>query len=371
MSFHGHKMPIMAWRRPHSCAHWLHQPILPRREAKHARVFNVRSIHRDAPSGRRRKGTIFVVTRSGPCQRAVAHDRPADLRATADIQHHVERDGRGDNVLACYLCPSTHKALRGHVDTEMRKVTTPGLFSNKSPPARPAQTSTFDGSGAKVRPRAALWPWPNTRLMRYPQRPLMTSVTIIPAGHDPAFETNEFVPETPLPAQADTDTACCVGTGAQLEDFALVESLRRGINTPAFRLGRIVHDPHNSGKAKHRLHHFSWPGPGRLSTVGAMTAPEDGAVPADRPEARDLLSAAPHRLDRPRITTSLPDILPPAYRRCNLPQRDGATAPRTGPGRSRYHPAAADDGPNTAGRGGNTCSGDKPQNAPGAAHHAA
>jgi len=42
----------------------------------------------------------------------------------------------------------------------------------------------------------------------------------------------------------------------QAEDIALVESVQRGMTTPAFTQGRIVHDPAGSGKSEHGVHHF-------------------------------------------------------------------------------------------------------------------
>ena len=41
----------------------------------------------------------------------------------------------------------------------------------------------------------------------------------------------------------------------QREDIDIVESVQRGMSTPAFRQGRIVHDP-NSGQSEHAVHHF-------------------------------------------------------------------------------------------------------------------
>ena len=42
----------------------------------------------------------------------------------------------------------------------------------------------------------------------------------------------------------------------QVEDINLVESVQRGMETPAFEQGRIVHDPSGSGKSEHAVHHF-------------------------------------------------------------------------------------------------------------------
>ncbi|MEO1143960.1 MAG: SRPBCC family protein, partial [Pseudomonadota bacterium] len=41
-----------------------------------------------------------------------------------------------------------------------------------------------------------------------------------------------------------------------VEDINLVESVQRGMSTPAFDQGRIVHDPDGSGKSEHAVHHF-------------------------------------------------------------------------------------------------------------------
>ena len=42
----------------------------------------------------------------------------------------------------------------------------------------------------------------------------------------------------------------------QPEDIGLVESVQRGMATPAFTQGRIVNDPDGSGKSEHAVHHF-------------------------------------------------------------------------------------------------------------------
>jgi choline monooxygenase len=42
----------------------------------------------------------------------------------------------------------------------------------------------------------------------------------------------------------------------QPEDIGLVESVQRGMSTPAFTRGRLVNDPAGSGKSEHAVHHF-------------------------------------------------------------------------------------------------------------------
>ena len=42
----------------------------------------------------------------------------------------------------------------------------------------------------------------------------------------------------------------------QVEDIKIVESVQKGMNTPAFTQGRIVNDPDGSGQSEHAVHHF-------------------------------------------------------------------------------------------------------------------
>ena len=42
----------------------------------------------------------------------------------------------------------------------------------------------------------------------------------------------------------------------QVEDISLVESVQRGMQTPAFRKGRYLIDKNGSGMSEHGVHHF-------------------------------------------------------------------------------------------------------------------
>ena len=42
----------------------------------------------------------------------------------------------------------------------------------------------------------------------------------------------------------------------QAQDIGIVESVQRGMRTPAFDQGRIVFDPAGSGLSEHGVHHF-------------------------------------------------------------------------------------------------------------------
>ncbi len=84
----------------------------------------------------------------------------------------------------------------------------------------------------------------------------MIVLNIIPVGVDRTMETYDFYLETPEPDAMEVDAMRYIDEVLQAEDIALVETVQRGMNTPAFERGRIVHDPAGSGKSEHALHHF-------------------------------------------------------------------------------------------------------------------
>ena len=116
--------------------------------------------------------------------------------------------------------------------------------------------SAYDVSAATVKTHAVWWLWPNTCLMRYPGRSSMIVMNIIPVTHDRTFEIYDFYLETPDADPMEKEAIRYIDEVLQVEDIALVESVQRGMNTPAFTQGRIVHDPDGSGKSEHAVHHF-------------------------------------------------------------------------------------------------------------------
>ncbi len=84
----------------------------------------------------------------------------------------------------------------------------------------------------------------------------MIVLNVIPVAPDRTFETYDFFLETPDPDDTEKAAIEYLDKVLQAEDIALVESVQRGMNTPAFQQGRIVYDPSGSGKSEHALHHF-------------------------------------------------------------------------------------------------------------------
>ncbi|MEM8876238.1 MAG: ring-hydroxylating oxygenase subunit alpha [Pseudomonadota bacterium] len=161
-----------------------------------------------------------------------------------------------DNFLECYHCPTAHKDFCNLVDMDTYQVTTHGIYSSHMADAGQATNTAYDVSNATVRTHAVWWLWPTTCLMRYPGRSSMIVLNIIPVGPDRTLETYDFFLETPEPNEMEVDAIRYLDEVLQVEDISLVESVQRGMNTPAFTQGRIVHDPHGSGKSEHAVHHF-------------------------------------------------------------------------------------------------------------------
>jgi choline monooxygenase len=161
-----------------------------------------------------------------------------------------------DNFLECYHCPVVHKDFCSLVDMDTYTVTTHGIYSSHMAEAGKGANSAYDVSNATVRTHAVWWLWPNTCLMRYPGRSSMIVLNIIPAGCDRTLETYDFFLETPEPDEMEKEAIRYLDDVLQVEDISLVESVQRGMNTPAFSQGRIVHDPAGSGKSEHAVHHF-------------------------------------------------------------------------------------------------------------------
>ncbi len=161
-----------------------------------------------------------------------------------------------DNFLECYHCPTAHKDFCNLVDMDTYRVTTHGIYSSHMAEAGKGANTAYDVSNATVRTHAVWWLWPTTCLMRYPGRSSMIVLNIVPAGPDRTLETYDFFLETPEPDEMELEAIRYLDEVLQREDIDIVESVQRGMTTPAFTQGRIVNDPEGSGKSEHAVHHF-------------------------------------------------------------------------------------------------------------------
>ena len=201
-----------------------------------------------------------LARQSGDLETEVRHWAPdvAQLTFGHRLTYDIKSNWKNvvDNFLECYHCPTAHKDFCNLVDMDTYKVTTYGIYSSHMADAGQNANSAYDVSNATVKTHAVWWLWPTTCLMRYPGRSSMIVLNIIPIGPDRTLETYDFFLETPEPDEMELDAIRYLDEVLQVEDIGLVESVQRGMSTPAFDQGRIVHDPDGSGKSEHAVHHF-------------------------------------------------------------------------------------------------------------------
>ena len=201
-----------------------------------------------------------LAEQSGELGAEIAHWAPdvEQLTFANRLTYEIKSNWKNvvDNFLECYHCHVAHKDFVSLVDMDTYEVTTHGIYSSHMAEAGKSANSAYDVSDATVTDHAVWWLWPNTCLMRYPGRGNFIIMHIIPVGPDKTLETYDFFLETAEPTEAELDSIRYIDEVLQPEDIGLVESVQRGMRTPAFQQGRIVHDPAGSGLSEHAVHHF-------------------------------------------------------------------------------------------------------------------
>lgn len=160
-----------------------------------------------------------------------------------------------DNFLECYHCHVAHKEFVDLVDMDTYWVETHGIWSSHFAKAGTHENVAYDVADAEVRQHAVWWLFPNTCLLRYPGRSNFMVFQSLPAGPERTLETWDFYFDTPELTEADQDSARYIKDVLQVQDIAIVESVQRGMRTPAFNQGRIVYDA-AKGISEHGVHHF-------------------------------------------------------------------------------------------------------------------
>ena len=181
-----------------------------------------------------------------------------DLTHVRRIHYDIASNWKNvvDNFLECYHCHVAHKDFVTLVEMDTYEVTTHGIYSSQMARAGYSANAAYDVSGSTVKDLAVWWLWPNTCLMRYPGRGNFSVMQMVPAGPERTLETLDFYFETSELTEADAESIRYMDEVLQPEDIAIVESVQRGMRTPAFTQGRIVCDPGGSGLSEHGVHHF-------------------------------------------------------------------------------------------------------------------
>ncbi len=161
-----------------------------------------------------------------------------------------------DNFLECYHCPVAHRDFVTLVDMDTYKVTTHGIYSSHMAKAGCSENKAYTVEDASVTDHAVWYLWPNMALMRYPGRGNFMVWRFIPVGPEETYEEFDFFYESAAPNEAELEAIKYIDTVLQPEDIGLVESVQRGMRTPAFKQGRSIVDPDDSGMSEHAVHSF-------------------------------------------------------------------------------------------------------------------
>jgi len=161
-----------------------------------------------------------------------------------------------DNFLECYHCPIAHRDFCSLVEMDTYKVKTHGIYSSHMAKAGRSNNTAYSIEDASVTDHAVWYLWPNTALMRYPGRGNFMVWRFYPSGPEETSEVFDFFLESSEPNEAEVESFRFIDEILQPEDIGLVESVQRGMRTPAFKQGRYLVDPDGSGLSEHAVHHF-------------------------------------------------------------------------------------------------------------------
>ncbi|MEM7535565.1 MAG: ring-hydroxylating oxygenase subunit alpha [Chloroflexota bacterium] len=201
-----------------------------------------------------------LAEQSGDLRQEIMHYAPdiGSLTFAHRLTYRIQANWKAvvDNFLECYHCPVAHKDFCTLVEMDTYKVKTHGIYSSHMAKAGRGENKAYGVDGANVTDHAVWYLWPNTTLMRYPGRGNFMVWRFHPAGPEETYEEFDFFFETADPNEAEVEAIKFIDDVLQPEDIGLVESVQRGMRTPAFKQGRYLVDPNGSGMSEHAIHHF-------------------------------------------------------------------------------------------------------------------
>ena len=161
-----------------------------------------------------------------------------------------------DNFLECYHCPVAHRDFCTLIEMDTYKVKTHGIYSSHMAKAGRTDNKAYSTDSAEVTDHAVWFLWPNTTLMRYPGSGNFMVWRFYPISPNETYEEFDFFFENSTPSSDEVEAIKFIDDVLQPEDIGLVESVQRGMQTPAYQQGRYMIDPDDSGLSEHAVHHF-------------------------------------------------------------------------------------------------------------------
>ncbi len=201
-----------------------------------------------------------MAAQTGDLEKEITSFAPdiANLTFAHRLTYRVQANWKAvvDNFLECYHCPVAHRDFCSLIDMKTYQVTTHALYSSHMAKANKADNDAYNIESASVTDHAVWYLWPNTTLMRYPGRGNFMVWRFYPVSETETYEVFDFFLESAEPNDDEKEAIKFIDEVLQPEDIALVESVQRGMRTPAFEQGRYLVDPEGSGLSEHAVHHF-------------------------------------------------------------------------------------------------------------------
>ncbi len=182
----------------------------------------------------------------------------ADLTFGKRLTYKINANWKAvvDNFLECYHCPVAHRDFCSLIDMETYEVTTHGIYSSHMAKAKLDDNQAYSIEEASVTDHAVWFLWPNMTLMRYPGRGNFMVWRFYPVSENETYEVFDFFFESADLTDSEQEAIAFIDDVLQPEDIGLVESVQRGMQTPAFEQGRYMVDEEGSGMSEHAVHHF-------------------------------------------------------------------------------------------------------------------
>jgi choline monooxygenase len=203
---------------------------------------------------------VPLAQQSGDLASEIMHYAPdlASLTFAHRLTYRIKANWKSvvDNFLECYHCPVAHKGFSSMIDMDTYKVKTHGIYSSHMAKAKQGDNKAYDISNASVTDHAVWFLWPNLTLMRYPGSGNFMVWRFYPIDAGETWEEFDFFFESATPSDSEMEAIRFIDEVLQPEDIGLVESVQRGMNTPAFESGRYMVDIDGSGASEHAVHHF-------------------------------------------------------------------------------------------------------------------
>ena len=162
-----------------------------------------------------------------------------------------------DNYLECYHCQTAHPAFSSLVDLDTYRSTICNIHSSHIAERVRPKNRAYAFSPDDPVQRAAFWYlWPFAVFNVYPGRPILSMTAYAPAGPETtSVQFKRYAPSKDLDEQ-DLARISYSDNVLAPEDFALCESVQRGLHARGYTQGRFIVDRERTEISEHAVHHF-------------------------------------------------------------------------------------------------------------------